>query len=255
MKVITWNINGIRAVVKKDFFEIIDDLDPDVLCLQETKAQESETEKALTPLLEDYKASFSAAERKGYSGTATLSKKEPVSTSEGMNKQEHDEEGRIICTEFENFYLVNVYIPNSGSELNRLDYREEWDKDFLSYLKDLEAKKPVVVCGDLNVAHQAIDLKNDKSNYNKTAGYTQTEIDGMTRMLESGFIDVFRHFNPDTEAYTYWSYRFNARKKNIGWRLDYFLVSESLIDKVKNIEILSEIKGSDHCPVSLEIED
>ncbi|MBL7471541.1 exodeoxyribonuclease III [Robertkochia sediminum] len=253
MKIISWNVNGIRAVIKKDFFETVEVLDPEILCLQETKAQVHETEKALEPISEAYGITANAAEQKGYSGTAILSKPEVIITTEGIGKLEHDNEGRVICNEYEHFYLVNVYVPNSGQKLVRLDYRETWDKDFLSYLKALEKKKPVIVCGDMNVAHQAIDLKNDKSNYNKTAGYTQKEIDGMTRFLESGFVDTFRHFHPEEEAYTYWSYRFSARKKNIGWRLDYFLISESLVDKVQKIEILSDIMGSDHCPVALTL--
>ena len=254
MKIISWNVNGIRAVVKKDFFETVQDLNPDVLCLQETKAQVDETEKALADLTNDFNLTANAAEQKGYSGTAILSKDPFLSTSTGIGKSAHDQEGRVICTEFEHFYLVNVYVPNSGQKLVRLDYRETWDNDFLAYLKDLEKTKPVIVCGDMNVAHQPIDLKNDKSNYNKTAGYTQKEIDGMTRYLENGFVDTFRHFHPEEVAYTYWSYRFSARKKNIGWRLDYFLISESMVDKVEKIEILSEIMGSDHCPVALTLD-
>ena len=253
MKIITWNVNGIRAVVQKDFFDIVKTLNPDILCLQETKAQEDETRDALTGLADHFHIVSNAADQKGYSGTATLSKLEILDSTRDMGKEEHDKEGRVICTEFEKFFLVNVYVPNSGQNLVRLDYRESWDRDFLSYLKNLEKKKPVIVCGDMNVAHQPIDLKNDKSNYNKTAGYTQKEIDGMTRFLENGFVDTFRHFHPDEVAYTYWSYRFSARKKNIGWRLDYFLISESLVDKVEKIEILSDIMGSDHCPVALTI--
>lgn len=253
MKLVTWNVNGIRAVVKKDFFETVKDLNPDILCLQETKAQVEETQKALEPVNSGYHLAANAADQKGYSGTATLSKPEVLSVTEDLGVEEHDQEGRVICTEYEHFYLVNVYVPNSGQKLVRLDYRETWDQDFLNYLKDLEKTKPVIVCGDMNVAHQPIDLKNDKSNYNKTAGYTQKEIDGMTRYLENGFIDTFRHFHPEEVAYTYWSYRFSARKKNIGWRLDYFLISESLVDKVEKIEILSDIMGSDHCPVALTL--
>ncbi|THD66468.1 exodeoxyribonuclease III [Robertkochia marina] len=253
MKIVSWNVNGIRAVVKKDFFDTVKDLNPDVLCIQETKAQVDETEQALSDISDDFNIAANAAEQKGYSGTAILSKNDFLSTSTGVGKEEHDSEGRVICSEFEDFYLVNVYVPNSGQKLVRLDYRETWDNDFLNYLKSLEKKKPVIVCGDMNVAHKAIDLKNDKSNYNKTAGYTQKEIDGMTRFLENGFVDTFRHFHPEEVAYTYWSYRFSARKKNIGWRLDYFLISESLVDKVEKIEILSDIMGSDHCPVALTL--
>ncbi|TRZ42037.1 exodeoxyribonuclease III [Robertkochia solimangrovi] len=254
MKIVTWNVNGIRAVMSKDFTETVKQIDPDILCLQETKAQCHETENALEPLSSYYQGCYSAAERKGYSGTALLSKSPYESISEGIQIEEHDNEGRTQCADFGSFYLVNVYVPNSGQNLVRLDYRKQWDADFLTYLKELEKDKPVIACGDFNVAHQPIDLKNDKSNYNKTAGYTQTEIDGMTNFLSNGFVDTFRHFHPDTVAYTYWSYRFSARKKNIGWRLDYFLISEALVEKVNKIEILSEVLGSDHCPVLLDIE-
>lgn len=252
MNIITFNVNGIRAITKKDFAEDIENLNPDVLCIQETKAQDSQVEQALKPL-RAYRVYNNAAERKGYSGVSVLSKKEPVRVSYDMAVAEHDSEGRIICAEFESFYLVNVYVPNSGRGLVRLDYRAQWDADFLKYLKNLEKSKPVIACGDFNVAHQPIDLKNDKANYNKTAGYTQVEIDGMTNILNAGFIDVFRYFNPDKVAYTYWSYRFNSRAKNVGWRLDYFLVSESFVHKVKNIDILDNIYGSDHCPVRLTL--
>lgn len=252
MKIISWNINGIRAVTKKDFFKDISNLDPDVLCLQETKAQDKEVEKALMDMT-DYHQFYNSAERKGYSGVAVLSKTKPLSVTYDMGVAEHDDEGRIICAEFEDFYLVNTYVPNSGSELVRLDYRKTWDLDFLNYLKNLEKTKPVILCGDLNVAHKAIDLKNDKANYNKTAGYTQAEIDGMDNLINEGFVDTYRHFNPDTIAYTYWSYRFQARERNTGWRLDYFLVSNPLVEKINNVEILAEYYGSDHCPIQLEI--
>lgn len=252
MKIISWNINGIRAVTKKDFFKDISNLDPDVLCLQETKAQDKEVEKALMDMT-DYHRFYNSAERKGYSGVAVLSKTKPLSVTYDMGVAEHDDEGRIICAEFEDFYLVNTYVPNSGSELVRLDYRKTWDVDFLNYLKNLEKTKPVILCGDLNVAHKAIDLKNDKANYNKTAGYTQAEIDGMDNLINEGFVDTYRHFNPDTIAYTYWSYRFQARERNTGWRLDYFLVSNPLVEKINKVEILAEYYGSDHCPIQLEI--
>lgn len=253
MKIVTWNVNGVRAVTQKDFFTDISNLSPDILCLQETKARDHEAEEALQPLLQNYTGYFSHADQKGYSGTAVLSKLSVLSQKEGMGVEEHDSEGRIITTEYPAFYLVNVYVPNSGQGLNRLDYRAQWDTDFLDFLKKLESSKPVIVCGDFNVAHKPIDLKNDKANYNKTAGYTQTEIDGMTRFLENGFTDVFRKRHPDTVSYTYWSYRFSARKKNIGWRLDYFLVSNSLLEKVNSITIHDSVMGSDHCPVSLDI--
>ena len=252
MKIISWNINGIRAITKKDFFEDISKMKPDILCLQETKAQDDEVKKALSALT-DYHQYYNSADRKGYSGVAILSKIKPISLSYDMGIEEHDAEGRVICAEFEEFYLVNVYVPNSGDKLVRLDYRQKWDADFNQYLQNLESIKPVILCGDLNVAHRPIDLKNDKANYNKVAGYTQIEIDGMDNLLNSGFIDSFRHYHPDTVAYTYWSYRFKARERNTGWRLDYFIVSNSLIDKINKVEILSEYYGSDHCPIQLVI--
>jgi len=254
MRIVSWNANGIRALVKKDFFDDVQKLNPDVLCLQETKALIKEVESALKPLT-NYELFCNSAEKPGYSGTAFLSKKNPAKVSNDMQIAEHDSEGRVQCVSFNNYYVVNVYQPNSGQKLDRLDYRKKWDADFLSYIKELEKIKPVIICGDFNVAHEPIDLKNSKSNYNKTAGYTQIEIDGMTNLLQSGFIDVFRHFYPKKETYTYWSYRFHARKKNIGWRIDYFLVSKTLLSKVKSIEIHTDIYGSDHCPVELNIEE
>lgn len=252
MNIISWNVNGVRAVVKKDFFESVEKLNPDILCLQETKAQDDETKKALLPM-DGYHGTYNSAEKKGYSGTAIVSKPEPNDVFLDMGIAEHDTEGRIQCAEYEDFYLVNVYVPNSGQKLDRLDYRKKWDADFLAYLKNLEKKKPVVACGDFNVAHKAMDLKNDKSNYNKTAGYTQIEIDGMDNFINAGFVDAFRHLYPEEVAYTYWSYRFKARERNTGWRIDYFLVSDSLIDKIKDVKIYSDILGSDHCPIGLEI--
>lgn len=252
MKIISWNVNGIRAITQKDFFKDIQEMNPDILCLQETKAQVAEVEKALVDM-EGYHRYVNAAQRKGYSGVAILSKTEPISVTYDMGVEEHDQEGRVICAEYEAFYLVNVYVPNSGQGLVRLDYRQTWDEDFKEYLESLQKKKSVILCGDLNVAHQAIDLKNDKANYNKSAGYTQIEIDGMTRLLNSGFVDTFRRFYPDTEAYSYWSYRFKARERNTGWRIDYFLVTENLLNKVKDSRILSQYYGSDHCPVELTL--
>lgn len=252
MKIVSWNVNGIRAIVKKDFLKSIEALHPDVLCLQETKAQDAEVEKALSPM-SDYKQYVNSAEKKGYSGTALLSKTEPISFRNDMGIVAHDSEGRVQCAEYDDFYLVNVYVPNSGQKLDRLPYREQWDSDFLKYLKNLEKKKPVIACGDFNVAHTSIDLKNDKTNYNKTAGYTQVEIDGMDAFIAAGFVDSFRHLHPDTVAYTYWSYRFKARERNTGWRIDYFLVSNSLLDKIQIVEIESDFLGSDHCPICLEI--
>ncbi len=253
MNIVSWNVNGIRAIAKKDFFDDIIKMNPDILCLQETKAQNNEVEKTLSDM-SAYKRSYNSAEKKGYSGTALLSNMKPISLVNDMGIEEHDKEGRIQCAEFQDFYLVNVYVPNSGQKLERLDYRKLWDEDFLRYLKNLEKTKPLIVCGDLNVAHHPIDLKNDKANYNKTAGYTQIEIDGMDNFIKAGFIDSFRYFHPDKVAYTYWGYRFKARERNTGWRIDYFLVSHSLIDKIKSVEILSDYYGSDHCPVRLEIE-
>lgn len=252
MKIISWNVNGIRAITKKDFFEDIAKMDPDILCLQETKAQPDEVEKALANM-EGYHQYFNAANRKGYSGVALLSKTKPIAVTNNINIAEHDTEGRVQCAEFEDFYLVNTYVPNSGQKLVRLDYREKWDEDFRKYLNNLAKTKPVILCGDLNVAHQAIDLKNDKANYNKSAGYTQVEIDGMTRLLNSGFVDTFRHFYPDKVAYSYWSYRFKARERNTGWRIDYFLVSKNMMSKIEDSQILSEYYGSDHCPIELKI--
>ena len=252
MKIISWNVNGVRAIVKKNFLESIADLDPDMVCLQETKAQEDEVMEALSSL-KNYKIHANSADKKGYSGTALLSRNSPLSLKNAMHIAEHDMEGRIQCAEYENFYLVNVYVPNSGQQLDRLDYRKQWDADFLEYLKNLEKSKPVIVCGDFNVAHHPIDLKNDKANYNKTAGYTQTEIDGMDNFIAAGFVDSFRHLHPNKVAYTYWSYRFKARERNTGWRIDYFLVSPSLVDKIKTVTIFSDIMGSDHCPIGLDI--
>ena len=253
MHIISWNVNGIRAAVNKDFFKEIEILNPDILCLQETKAQVDETKNALQPL-NDYHQYYNSAERKGYSSTAILSKTEPISFTNNMGIAEHDTEGRVQRTEFNDFFLVNVYVPNSGQKLERLDYRQQWDVDFLGYLKNLEKTKPVIACGDFNVAHRAIDLKNDKANYNKTAGYTQIEIDGMDNLIGAEFVDSFRLLHPDEVAYTYWSYRFKARERNTGWRIDYFLVSKSLVDKIKAVTIYSDVMGSDHCPIGLNID-
>jgi len=254
MKIISWNVNGIRAIIKKDFKKSIDEIQPDILCLQETKAQKKEVEKALQPFLDTYSLYANEAEKKGYSGTAILTHPKPLQVSYGMNQPEFDNEGRVICAEYHQYFLVTVYAPNAGQGLKRLDFKHQWNNAFKNYIADLDSKKPVIVCGDLNVAHQAIDLKNDKSNYNKTAGYTQVEIDDFTELLNTGLVDVFRHFYPEKIQYTYWSYRFKARERNTGWRIDYFLVSERIINKVTNIQILNQYFGSDHCPVTLEIE-
>ena len=221
--------------------------------MQETKAMDHQISEALAPLM-SYHIFSNSAIKPGYSGTAVLSKIKPLNVSRGINIEVHDTEGRVLCLEFETFFLVNVYVPNSGSELKRLDYRQDWDKEFLNYLKDLERSKPVIVCGDLNVAHKPVDLARPKANYNKTAGYMQVEIDGMDRLTGSGLADTFRRLHPDaTERYSWWSYRAGTRSKNIGWRIDYFLVSESFLPAVKNAFILEEITGSDHCPVGIEL--
>ena len=249
----SWNVNGLRAIVKKYFFENINTMIPDILCLQETKAQDKEVFKALLPL-SNYNLYVNSAIKKGYSGTALLSKVKPIAITNDIGIKKHDNEGRVICAEYPNFYLVNVYVPNSGVKLERLHYREQWDADFLKFLKELEKVKPVIIAGDFNVAHQSIDLKNDKSNYNKTAGYTQIEIDGMTNLINAGFVDSYRYLYPNKIAYTYWSYRFKARERNIGWRVDYFLVSKSLKNKIKSATIFEEYYGSDHCPIGLEVD-
>ena len=249
MKMISWNVNGLRAVVGKGFVDIFNSLDADIVCLQETKLQEGQI--ALS--FDGYEQYWNYAVKKGYSGTAVFTRVQPLSVSYGLGIEEHDQEGRVITLEFDKFYLVNVYTPNSKDGLARIDYRMQWEDDFRVYLKKLEENKPVVVCGDLNVAHTEIDLKNPKTNRNN-AGFSDQERGKMTGLLDAGFIDTFRYFYPDvTGAYSWWSYRFNARKNNAGWRIDYFLVSESLKDELKGASILNDIYGSDHCPVMLEI--
>lgn len=253
MQIISWNVNGIRAIVQKNFLSDIDELQPDILCLQEIKADEATVREQLEPF-SDYSIYVHPAEKKGYSGTAILSRTPAKSITTALDADPFVPEGRVLCAEFEDFYLVNVYVPNAGQGLKRLEYREKWDTAFLDYLKDLKERKPVVLCGDMNVAHRAIDLKNDKSNYNKTAGYTQTEIDGMDRLQASGFIDIYRERNPEKVAYTYWSYRFKARERNTGWRIDYFLISPELQEVVKEVTIYDQVMGSDHCPIGIEIQ-
>ena len=249
MKFISWNVNGIRACLSKGFEESFQKLDADIFCLQETKCQEGQEELALP----GYHQYWNYANRRGYSGTAIFTKKEPISVSYGMGMEEHDKEGRLITLEFEDFYFLTVYTPNSQSELKRLSYRMDWERDFLAYMCRLEEKKPVICCGDMNVAHQEIDLKNPKTNH-KNAGFTDEERACFTKILESGFIDTFRYFYPDAEGiYSWWSYRFRAREKNAGWRIDYFLVSSSLKECLKDASIHTEIMGSDHCPVELDI--
>lgn len=254
MKIISWNVNGIRAVVKKDFYKDLEKLAPDILCLQETKAQDEQVTGALA-MIDPYELFSNSAVKKGYSGTAVLTKIKPISISRDMGIAEHDKEGRVLCLEFQEFYLVNVYTPNSGNDLNRLEYRQEWDRDFFNYLKKLENHKPVITCGDFNVAHREIDLARPKPNYNKSAGFMQEEIDGMDRYIGGGFVDTFRHYYPDTEGvYSWWSFRAGARAKNVGWRIDYFLVSRAFISAVRSAAILNEIMGSDHCPVQVELD-
>lgn len=249
MKLISWNVNGIRACVQKGFMDRFNELDADVFCIQESKLSEGQ----LVLDMPGYHQYWNYAQKKGYSGTAVFTKKEPLNVSYGLGIEEHDNEGRVITLEYDTFYLVTVYTPNSQSELKRLEYRMKWEDDFKAYLKGLEENKPVIVCGDLNVAHQEIDLKNPKTN-RMNAGFTDEERQKMTELLDSGFIDTFRYFYPDrTDIYSWWSYRFSARQKNAGWRIDYFLVSESLKDKLTGADIHTEILGSDHCPVELDI--
>ncbi len=250
MKLLSWNVNGIRAAVKKDFVKSVKKFDPDIICLQETKAQPEEVELALAEL-NDYQLFTNSAARKGYAGTAILTKAEPILVTNGIGNPAHDQEGRVITVEFEDFHVVTVYVPNSGRGQVRLEYRKKWDQDFLEYLKSMEKKKPLIVCGDLNVAHQAIDLARPKSNYNKTSGYTQVEIDGFQHVIDHGFVDTFRRLYPEKIEYSWWSYMFGARKKNIGWRIDYFLVSNVIFAQVDESEILTDIEGSDHCPILL----
>ena len=253
MKLISWNVNGIRASVRKGLYEVIHSMDADVFCLQETKAQDKQVVNALAEVERYQSVVYNSAERKGYSGTCIMSKVEPITTSVDMGIEEHDLEGRITHTEFEEFHFVNVYVPNSGGGLKRLDYRAEWDIAFADYLKNKMAEKPLIVTGDFNVAHKAIDLKNPDSNYNKTAGFTQTEIDGFDYILNLGLVDSFREIYPETVKYSFWNQRFRARKTNAGWRIDYFLVDKRLWDKVTDAYVYDEIYGSDHCPVGLEI--
>lgn len=247
MKLISWNVNGLRACVGKGFYESIAALDADVVCLQETKLQAGQIDLAL----EGYETYWNYADKKGYSGTAIFTRCHPLSVTYGLGIDLHDHEGRIITAEYEDFYLVTAYVPNSQDGLRRLDYRQQWDKDLRAYLKELETRKPVVLCGDLNVAHREIDLKNPKSN-RKNAGFTDEEREGFQQLLDAGFVDTFRHFYPDqTDIYSWWSYRFRAREKNAGWRIDYFVVSEALRPLLESAAIHTEIFGSDHCPVEV----
>ena len=250
MKLISWNVNGLRACVQKGFLDIFKELDADMFCIQESKLQEGQ----ISLELEGYHQYWNYAIKKGYSGTAIFTRREPMSVAYGIGIEEHDQEGRVITLGFAEFYLVTVYTPNSQSELARLDYRMRWEDAFLSYLKGLEEKKPIVFCGDLNVAHKEINLKNPKTN-RKNAGFTDEERGKFSTLLGQGFIDTYRYFYPDQEGiYSWWSYRFQARKKNAGWRIDYFCVSESLKEKLVDAKIHTEIMGSDHCPVELDID-
>ena len=252
MKIISWNVNGIRAVIKKGFIDFVNEFDPDIICIQETKAHPDQVELNL----ENYKYKYwNSAEKKGYSGTAIFSKIKPLSVKNDMNITKHDNEGRVICFELKKYFLITVYTPNSKRDLSRLDYRSnEWDKDFLIYIKELEKVKPVVFCGDLNVAHKEIDLKNPKTN-KRNAGFTDEERSGFENYIQAGFLDTFRMFNNEPNHYTWWSYMFNSRAKNVGWRIDYFCISKILKSKIKQSIILPEVMGSDHAPILIEIDE
>ena len=251
MKLISWNVNGLRACVRKGFLDYFNEVNADIFCVQETKLQEGQIDLQL----DGYYQYWNYAVKKGYSGTAIFTKKEPLSHTYGLGMEEHDLEGRVITLEYEDFYLINVYTPNSQQKLARLDYRMQWEADFRSYMKDLEKTKPVIVCGDLNVAHTEIDLKNPTSN-RKNAGFSDEERNKFSELLDSGFIDTYRYFYPDKEgAYSWWSYRFNARANNAGWRIDYFCVTEGLKGRLLGADIHSEVMGSDHCPVELTIKE
>ncbi len=249
MKLISWNVNGLRAIMNKDFLDNFKQINADIFCIQETKLQEGQID--FNP--EGYNVYWNSAVKKGYSGTAVFSKIKPIKVEYGIGKEEHDQEGRVITLEFEEFYLVNCYTPNSQRELTRLDYRMKWEDEFKSYLKKLDTKKPVILCGDLNVAHNEIDLKNPSTNRHN-AGFTNEEREKMTELLNNGFVDSFRYLYPDTkDVYSWWSYMFHAREKNAGWRIDYFIVSDKIKNQIEDSKILTQILGSDHCPVELDI--
>ena len=251
MKLITWNVNGLRAVINKGFADFFIRNNADIFCIQETKMQEGQ----LDIQFDGYQKYFNSALKKGYSGTAIFTKKEPKQITYGIGVEEHDTEGRVITLEYETFYMVNVYTPNSQRELTRLEYRMKWEDEFRKYLKTLDKKKPIIVCGDFNVAHEEIDLKNPKQN-RKSAGFTDEERGKMTELLQSGYIDTYRYLYPEeTDCYTWWSYMMKAREKNIGWRIDYFIVSERLKEKIEDVKIHSYVMGSDHCPVELDIQE
>ena len=250
MKLISWNVNGIRACINKGFKEFFQKANSDIFCIQETKCQKDQIELEF----EGYKSYWNSAEKKGYSGTAIFTKKEPIDVKYGIEIEKHDKEGRVITLEYEKFYIVNIYTPNSKRELERLDYRQVWEDDFRNYVNELKKKKSVIICGDLNVAHCEIDLKNDKTNHGNS-GFTDEERQKMTELLDSGFVDTFRYKYPTRETYSWWSYMFKAREKNAGWRIDYFLVSEDLKEQIQDAYIYTDVLGSDHCPVGLVWEE
>ena len=253
MKLISWNVKGLRGVINKGFKEFFKEIDADIFSIQETKMQEEQLDENILKIFKGYNAYWNSAEKKGYSGTAIFTKQKPLNVIYGIGKEEHDKEGRVITLEFEKFYMVNIYTPNSKRELERLDYRQIWEDEIRAYLLELNTKKPVVMCGDLNVAHNEIDLKNPKTN-RKNAGFTDEERAKMTELLNAGFVDTFRYKYPEVEGkYSWWSYMFHAREKNAGWRIDYFIVSENLKDKIEDAKILADIYGSDHCPVELDL--
>ena len=253
MKLISWNVNGLRAVLKKSFKDFFKEIDSDIFCIQETKMQEDQIDLEIQSVFNGYYSYWNSAVKKGYSGTAVFTKVKPINVTYGIGKEEHDQEGRIITLEFERFYLVNCYTPNSKRELERLDYRMKWEDEIRAYLVSLDKIKPVIYCGDLNVAHEEIDLKNPKTNH-RNAGFTDEERGKMTELLSAGFTDSFRYLYPEKEnCYTWWSYMFHAREKNVGWRIDYFIVSKSIEDKIKESIIYDKVLGSDHCPVGLII--
>lgn len=254
MKLISWNVNGLRAVITKGFQEFFDSINADIFCIQETKMQEEQLDDNIKEIFSEYNSYWNSAEKKGYSGTAIFSKQRPLNVTYGIGIEEHDKEGRVITLEFDNFYMVNCYTPNSKRELERLEYRQIWEDEFRKYLLKLNGTKPVILCGDLNVAHKEIDLKNPKTN-RRNAGFTDEERNKMTELLDAGFTDTFRYLYPNkAEVYSWWSYMFKAREKNAGWRIDYFIVSKSIEEKIRESYIFTEVMGSDHCPVGLDIE-
>ena len=253
MKLISWNVNGLRAAMTKGFEDFFKKENADIFCIQETKMQESQIDENIKNMLGDYYVYWNSAEKKGYSGTAIFSKIKPINVTYGIGIEEHDKEGRVITLEFKEFYMVTIYTPNSKRELERLEYRQIWEDEIRKYLSELDKRKPVIMCGDLNVAHKEIDLKNPKTN-RRNAGFTDEERNKMTELLDNGFVDSFRYLYPDKEeCYTWWSYMFHAREKNVGWRIDYFIVSQKIKERIEEAEIYQDMLGSDHCPVGLEI--